>query len=631
MDNVDDLFDQEVPSQGTGTLVPSGQEALDPSSGYPDGKDSARTEESVHVPGPSEDSERTRLRNERERRVFLTEAEKRDYSDPSVKPPQFSEFRTSPQSESSTPAYRPSSVLALSHIGMFGDQQNKYQAPLEIREFVFLLSNGQLYLSRDHVGQNSVTFYANKMSELFRKDFQREIKKSVLNFDELRNLVSKTIGTGQIRTVENANQQRIHGFIRDAMTLWATDMHWKIAGGEARISFRIGQELVAQKNLSHAEGLELAGTIYQGMLQVSDSNFKKDVWQEGQWKAEMLPKELSNIRYSHRPIQGGLKVALRLQYRNLKTAESLEAMGYSEDHIAMIEYMILRSNGLFLVSGPMGSAKSSLLVIILGMLKKKNPGWCVAAIEDPPEFDIAGVEQSKPPFDSNGNPSFSEGLKRLLRHDVNAFMVGEIRDYETAKTAFEISLTGHPIWSTLHANSGVHVMSRLEEMESESGAKISRAKIYDHTLLGGMIAQRLIPLLCPKCREPVQYSLDGASMMRKLELAGIDHERVFVRGLGCPECVQGHKGATVVAETIVPDARFMKLGFEGDMIGQVEYWRESLHGRPMIEHALDKVKAGLISPYAVEKSVGPIGSDGSLAEVMSLERIRHIIGRGGSV
>lgn len=507
-----------------------------------------------------------------------------------------------------------SNVVVLSHSG---DPDNKFLAPIEIREFVVFLSDGRLYISRDHASQGSVSYYVRKISELFLRIYNRSIRKEIVPFDELRQIAASKIGRTQIRAVENIVQQRITNIIIEAVKHQATDLHWIIAGSTTRMLTRINGELHETGSLSYIEGLEMAGAVYGAMLQNSDTSFKKDAWQEGQWKSEMLPPGLSNIRESHRPIVGGLTMKLRLQHKNLKGIQTLDDMGYSRAHILMFDYMLLKSSGIFLVSGPMGSAKTTSLSILLARIKKENPGWCVTSLEDPPEYDIEGVEQSKPPHEQG----FAGGLKKLLRQDADVMMVGEIRDTETAQVALETALTGHPIWSTIHAKSALYVFPRLEEMG------VSKAKIYDHNLIGGVVAQRLIPKLCPHCKDPVSAVPGNSQWLKKLELVGIDPGNVFMPNHnGCSRCYKGHRGATIVAEVIIPDAELMEFGFAGDIIGQARYLKE-IGNKTMMDHALSKIAEGMISPEDVQVGVGPIGEDDSKKTRNTMERIAGILGR----
>ena len=513
-------------------------------------------------------------------------------------------------------------ISALSHIPVIDGEPNRFQAPSEIREFVLFLSNGQLFLSRDHVTSvNAIDFYYNKIYELFLKMYGKVIRREILPFEEIRRGISQYVGAAQLRSIENSTQQRVLDIVSGAVRSGATDLHLVIRKDKATIYSRINGDLIETTSLSHSEALEIAGTIYGAMMQNSDTSFKKEVWQEGQWKSEMLPPELSNIRESHRPIVGGMTMKLRLQYKQLKSIESLEDMGYSKVQQMMISYMVGRPSGISLISGPMGSAKTTTLMLVLKQIKERFPGKCVASVEDPPEYEIPGVEQSKPPHGTvEEGGGFPGGQKRMLRQDVDAFMLGEIRDLETAKSAIESALTGHPLWSTVHAISATHIFQRLEILG------VQRRELYDHTMFGGVIGQRLISKLCPFCKEPVTHVLDKEIWLRKLDSANLSPEGVFMPGGGCDRCVGGYKGATIVAEVVVPDYEYMRLGRDEGFLAQLEYLRTELRIPSMLDHAKTKIRAGIISPVTVEQKVGSLVSNETMNDKMTPDHIAKLQG-----
>lgn len=510
----------------------------------------------------------------------------------------------------------------ISHMPTLNGEENPYLAPADVREFVLFFSDGQYLVSREHQSTSAIAFYTNKIRELFPRNHNRIVRREIIPFSELRSIHFRLAGksTGRV-DVENAVQQRIVGIITEAVSHGATDIHLVIKGVSGmEMLFRINGKLRKMGNFSYQEGVALAGTIYGSMLQSSDTSFKKDIWQEGQWKSEMLPSELSNIRESNRPIVGGLTMKLRLQYRNLKGIQSLDGMGFDPVQTMMIEYIKKMASGICIIAGPMGSGKTTTLAIILREIKETSPGLCLASIEDPPEYEIEGVEQSKPPHVSDGEEGgFSGGLIRMVRQDVNVMMLGEIRDKKTVQVAIDTALTGHQIWSTTHAKSVHHVPVRFEEMG------VSRMRIFDHTLFSGLIYQRLLPTLCPFCKEPSDMTLSAEVWKRKLELLKIDPHKVFLPGQGCSNCFKGEKGATIVAEVIVPDEEYMRLGAKGDIVGQAKYQKE-IGNLSLMDHALGKMKAGLISPAEVERTVGPLNYEDKSGR-LPISSIRKILGR----
>ena len=193
-----------------------------------------------------------------------------------------------------------------------------------------------------------------------------------------------------------------------------------------------------------------------------------------------------------------------------------------------------RAHGLFLVTGPTGSGKSTTLNALLKELKKRGPH--ILTVEDPVEYDIEGIEQVQ--ISKVKGTTFSSVLRHFLRHDPDVIMVGEIRDQETARIAAKASLTGHLVLSTLHTNDAASAVTRLADMGIEP-------YLLSTTMLGVM-AQRLVRLNCENCKAEIHVE----PYVRKA--FGIGEHEVFYSGKGCMECdYTGFRGRTSVSELLV--------------------------------------------------------------------------------
>ncbi len=203
--------------------------------------------------------------------------------------------------------------------------------------------------------------------------------------------------------------------------------------------------------------------------------------------------------------------------------------------------VVASQSGLVLVTGPTGSGKSTTLYAALRALAQ--PGVKVVTVEDPVEMQLAGVTQS--PVNPRAGYGFANALRSILRHDPDVVMVGEMRDTETADIAVQASLTGHLVLSTLHTTDAPGAVTRLLEM--------GIAPYLVSATVRGVVAQRLVRLLCDACAAPYTPRADELSAMPD---DARQSDARFRRAVGCPACAQtGYRGRTGVYELLVPTAR----------------------------------------------------------------------------
>jgi general secretion pathway protein E len=244
-----------------------------------------------------------------------------------------------------------------------------------------------------------------------------------------------------------------------------------------------------------------------------------------------------DVRVSTMPTNHGERAVLRLLDKQSACLDLAE-LGMEANTLNLLHGLITRPHGIILVTGPTGSGKTTTLYGGLTVLndKKRN----ILTVEDPIEYDLVGIGQTQ--VNNKINMTFAKGLRAILRQDPDVVMVGEIRDIETAQIAIQASLTGHLVLSTLHTNSAVGAITRLNDMGVEPFLLASS--------LTGVLAQRLIRLLCKHCKNPSMASL------KECELLGIDknQSQTIYRATGCPRCRNsGYAGRSGVYELIVID------------------------------------------------------------------------------
>jgi Type II secretory pathway, ATPase PulE/Tfp pilus assembly pathway, ATPase PilB len=260
----------------------------------------------------------------------------------------------------------------------------------------------------------------------------------------------------------------------------------------------------------------------------------------------------------------------------------LDFLGFSDEILRKFRRYITQPYGMILVTGPTGSGKTTTLYAALTEIK--SPEDKIITIEDPVEYQIEGITQIQ--VNEKKGLTFARGLRSILRHDPDKIMVGEIRDPETAQIAIQSALTGHLVFTTVHANNVFDVIGRFLHMQVDPYSFISA--------LNCILAQRLVRVLCPKCKVPVKY--DDIT----LELSGIDPDKyrnqIFYEPHGCPECHQtGYKGRTAIAELLELSDTIREMILARKPLSEVKKKAQEEGMVPLRKAGLEKVLTGVTS------------------------------------
>ena len=224
---------------------------------------------------------------------------------------------------------------------------------------------------------------------------------------------------------------------------------------------------------------------------------------------------------------------------------TLDALGFDDEERAAIRAQARQPHGMLLVTGPTGSGKTTTLYATLAEIHTGLDK--IITIEDPVEYQLHDVLQI--PVNEKKGLTFAKGLRSILRHDPDKIMVGEIRDPETAQIAVQAALTGHQVFTSVHANNVFDVIGRFTNMGVDAYSFVSA--------LNGIVAQRLMRVNCPQCAEPYTPDAEGLKGARIQE---IPKGTVFKRGLGCAHCRgTGYKGRRAIAETLPMTDRLRDL------------------------------------------------------------------------
>jgi len=350
---------------------------------------------------------------------------------------------------------------------------------------------------------------------------------------------------------------------------------------------------------------------------ISDSNYAQNEFQGAQKLGStplrgskgklMLPHNVLAIRLQFNPIAFGSQyLVMRLLYAddNPDGSGDLASLGFGEYEENLFYRLRAVPVGLSIVAGPTGSGKSTTLQRnMIKLLQEKNYEINLLTVEDPPEYPIPGARQmpvTNANTEEEKEEQFTKALNAALRSDPDVMMVGEIRSLSSAQLTFKGALSGHGVWSTLHANSAPAIITRFRDMGVEP------FKLLDPELMKGLISQRLFRKLCPHCRISVKDKLDMPSVQRlKTALGDFGVENTYIRGPGCKYCGNtGIKGRMSVPEIILPDAMFLELMIKGETRKAIDYWTSDLNGRTLKDAAIERMLKGYIDLDEVERWCG---------------------------
>jgi general secretion pathway protein E len=328
----------------------------------------------------------------------------------------------------------------------------------------------------------------------------------------------------------------VNGLLSQAVKDRASDIHIEVFEQELVIRFRVDGMLYDV--LSPPKRFHPA--ITSRVKVMSGLNIaEKRLPQDGRIRVRIAGRDI-DIRVSVIPTAFGERIVLRLLDRAQALVDvNLDRLGFSGDNLRKIDRLIRQSHGIILATGPTGSGKTTSLYACLSRIN--SPDKNIITIEDPIEYQLHGVGQMQvsPKIDL----TFANGLRSILRQDPDVIMVGEIRDSETAEIAIQAALTGHLVFSTLHTNDSFGALTRLVDMGIEPFLVSSSVM--------AVLAQRLVRVLCPDCREAY---LPSPSELNRVGLNSVQSSTPIYRAEGCRACRNtGYRGRSAVHELMIVD------------------------------------------------------------------------------
>ncbi|MBM7059198.1 Flp pilus assembly complex ATPase component TadA [Pseudomonas sp. UL073] len=372
----------------------------------------------------------------------------------------------------------------------------------------------------------------------------------------------------------------VNSTLYDALKMHASDIHLETTGNGLVIKYRIDGVLNV---ISRVHGSEIAEQTVSRVKVMAELDIgEKRVPQDGRLKVGISGRQI-DFRVSIMPSIFGEDAVLRvLDKQDLADrvhGVRLESLGFADESLRKLRRLAAEPYGMVLVTGPTGSGKTTTLY---AMITEINRGVeKIITIEDPVEYQLPGVLQI--PVNEKKGLTFARGLRSILRHDPDKIMVGEIRDPETAQIAVQSALTGHLVFTTIHANNVFDVIGRFAQMEVDPYSFVSA--------LNAVLAQRLIRLVCTACavnRRPSDEDLLASG----LDPAQVDDYH-FVHATGCGRCRgSGYRGRTAIAELLQLDDELRQMIIERQPIAQIKALACSRGLRLLRSSALELVRDG---------------------------------------
>lgn len=495
----------------------------------------------------------------------------------------------------------------------------EFELPRDTQSVVAYFSGGEVIISRTHRYDGRVLAFLDLLKRRGRNVREPFYSDLGLISNIYKSYEMRLGGAARSRVdFDNQMQKDFVDIIAKAAAQKVSDVHIEVAD-QTTIYFRVDGSMqpVMEYNSQWGESFVRAAFASSDM---SNANYAQNEYQSAQkdgrtplrgTKDLYLPSGVLAVRMQFNPIAFGSRyVVMRLLYDNpsegIKTEQ--EFGPYEQRLLARMRSF---PTGLVIVAGPTSSGKSTTLVRNMSlMLKERNYEINMITVENPVEQKIFGARQMpvvNTTDEEQRDKKYVEALAAALRSDPDTLMVGEIRTLAAAELTVRGALSGHNVWTTLHANSAMAALTRLLDLGIEP------FKLKEETLMRGLVSMRLFKKVCPYCREPLENHPERDAYKRVMETYGeIGVRQAFVRGSGCEHCKgTGTIGRIKAGEIIITNSEFLRLALSGNTDGAMRYWLEEMDGRTLKEAASSLMLQGIVSVDELERWVGYVNEPGA--------------------
>lgn len=419
------------------------------------------------------------------------------------------------------------------------------------------------------------------------------------------------------------NMEKTRALLVRAAAFGVSDIHILIRDTFTEIQFRMKGKLHVYDKASKAEGKLYARTLFQGLSSVKDSSYRPMEYQNAQITGDEICESLSSVRLvrgpAHPAERDGEFVVARLQYSDTiattkasakgvrlpypaKPAgnERFKQMGFTEFQQQKIQEVAMAASGLVLVSGPTGSGKTTMINEMLKEIARQRPEMRQVTIEDPVEYPMPWAVQmavTNAGSEDETGDAFAERLRVALRMDPDIILMGEIRGAGSALAALHAAMSGHLVLATLHVSDPYMAIDRLELMDP---IRLHRKVLCDHRLIVGSVSTRLLPTLCPHCKQPLDPGKYPRRMMEILSTWGSLDKICQRNEEGCEECdFDGIKGRRAVAEFVRTDHELMNEFISNGTDAarkNMRFRKEGTSDKSLLYNVLREVFRGNVDP-----------------------------------
>lgn len=406
--------------------------------------------------------------------------------------------------------------------------------------------------------------------------FNRSIQFEVVESEILRKTLNRYYRISDseaqsLKTISNSNANNfLNSLIKEAKEMHSSDIHIETYENLCRVRFRIDGKLLEKYRIDKDNYPSLVNKIkIKSNIDIAEKRLPQD--------GRILFNEDNlnfDIRVSVLPTLNGEKIVLRLLSKDSTNIE-ISKLGFTTEQQSIFLENIKKTHGIILISGPTGSGKTTTLYATLKILNKTESN--ILTIEDPVEYTLSGINQVQ--LKEDIGLTFARALRTFLRQDPDIIMLGEIRDEETTQMAIRAALTGHLVLSTIHTNSSWGIITRLTDMG------IPPFLLSDTVNL--CVAQRLIRLLCPHCKE--QCDFDSSLLPQTFKPVSLP--KTYYKSKGCEHCYYtGYKGRKAIYEVLPVDSRLSEFIRTGKY--DIELFRKEMGILSLAESAFNDFVAG---------------------------------------
>ncbi len=477
----------------------------------------------------------------------------------------------------------------------------------QLRQIAALYSDGRLLVSKSHTNNPQVL---SLIAEARLSDIG-ELKIEPVDINRVQLCYERTdeFGGSRSRHDEARMRREVLTLVGDLAKKRASDIHVVVGEQSCTVRARIDGLMTHVAEWPPEFGHNFCAAAFT-MADAADVNYQPYEYQGARVsnrKDLQLPEGVISLRLQFNPTTfGGRAMIIRLLYTaDERTSSDIMGLGFTPEQLEDFETLRTKPFGINIVAGPTGHGKSTTLQRnIISILQEHHYNIAIYTVEDPPEYPIPGAVQMPVVNASSAQArgeEFTKAISASLRSNPDRIMIGEVRDAASAQLAFEAAMTGHQVWTTLHSNDAMTITFRLRDLAVEN------YKLGDPSLLTGLISQRLVRLICPKCCLQTREEDLGFGILARLETAEVPIHKVRRRNpKGCEHCGygSGYIGRTVVAEIIMPDNQFLEYVQQNRKVDAEKYWLAQLGGRNMVEHAIDRIITGEIDPVDAERVIG---------------------------